>query len=136
MLRDVFRANALFSAITGIALIVGAGPIASLMGQFAPIILVVVGVGLLPFAGMVLYVSTQERIKRSVAFVIIALDALWVLGSIAGLLTSLFPLTTAGTWIVLLVADAVADFAALQLYAVFVQRKDARKQIDRQEVIA
>ena len=48
------------------------------------------------------------------AWEVIALDVLWVLGSVLLIFTDLVPLSIGGKWTVALIADIVALFAILQ----------------------
>ena len=118
-LRNSLRGNAAFSILTGLASIFASRPIAEYMGINPPTILIALGVGLISFAAFVLYTATQSPIdKRSVIAIIVG-DVLWVLGSVALLLTNIVPFTTAGKWEVGIIAGIVALFADLQLFGLW-----------------
>jgi hypothetical protein len=112
-----------FSGVSGIALVLLAGPLASLFGLDAPIVFVVIGVGLLPYAAWLFQVTSREPIGRSAVLVAALLDTAWVLGSAVGLLANAFPVSTEGKWLILFAADAVGVFAALEFYALWRMRE-------------
>ncbi|WP_420644717.1 hypothetical protein [Candidatus Leptofilum sp.] len=113
LLRRTLQANALFSLLTGLAFVVVSGSIARFLGPQIPgWIVLVVGLGLLPF-GVMVYRAAANDLQQ--ARIISGMDFAWVIGSflILGLGWSLF--TVAGRWFVGLQAEAVATFAILQL---------------------
>ncbi len=114
LLRYTLRGNAAFSAVSGVIAILAAAPIAAFMGLASPLILLVIGVGLLPFAFLVYKVSTMTAVKPLFAKEILALDLLWIAGSLAILLVDWPPLTTNGRRLVAVLADIVAVFALLE----------------------
>lgn len=114
LLRYTLRGNAAFSAISGVIAILAAAPLAAFMGLPAPLILVIIGVGLLPFAFLVYKVSTMAVIKPVFVKEILVMDLLWIGGSVAILLVGWPALTTNGRWLVAILADVVAVFALLQ----------------------
>lgn len=78
--------DALTCALTGLALALGAGPMAPILGLPAGL-LRYAGVSLVPFAAFVLWVGTREPLSRIAVQLIIGLNAAWVAAS-AGLLVS------------------------------------------------
>jgi hypothetical protein len=114
LLRNTLLANALFSTANAFVLVFFAQPLATFLGFDAPIIPIVLGVGLLPFAAMLFWMVRQSQFDRAQVQTIITLDLLWVAGSVILLTTGWAPLTTGGKWAVALVADEVALFAILQ----------------------
>ncbi len=112
LLRRVLQANAVFSTISGPALIIGAKPLSRLIGIDHWWILVVIGVVLLAFAvGLVLNSRRDIIIEKEVVQAIVS-DGVWVLGS--AIVAFIGVLTTAGIWIVASVALVVFAFALLQ----------------------
>lgn len=118
LLRTVLRLNALFSFVSGLAVVLAAVPIGQFMGVESFLVLRLVGASLLPFAAFVYWVTTPAMIRPPLARMIIIMDVLWVIGSLVLLFSGWLPLTTAGKWIVFLQADAVATFAILQTIGV------------------
>jgi uncharacterized membrane protein YoaT (DUF817 family) len=114
LLRYTLRGNAAFSAVSGVIAILAAAPIAAFMGLASPLILLVIGVGLLPFAFLVYKVSTMTAVNPLFVKEILVMDLLWIAGSIAILLGGWPVLTTNGRWLVAVLADVVAIFALLE----------------------
>ncbi|MGH7908426.1 MAG: hypothetical protein ACRENW_01090 [Thermodesulfobacteriota bacterium] len=123
LFRRVLRSNAVFTAVSGAVLVLGAGPLAALFGLDAPIVFVVIGVGLLLGAAWLFRATAREPISRSFVLLVALLDTAWVLISAIGLLANWFPVTTEGKWIILFVADAVGILAALEFYALWRTRE-------------
>ncbi len=92
-LRRTLRANALFSLVTGLALVGLAGPLAGWLGVDRPQVLVGLGVVLLAFAGHLTW-AARRRLVRVEALYFVASDALWVLGTVVLLLG--FPAALSG----------------------------------------
>ena len=117
-LRWALRGNALFSAISGIALAIGAFWLGPRLGVQPSWILAIVGLGLIPFAVDLFFNSSRTVVDIRRAKLAIAGDAAWIVGSIAVLLIDPTGLTTAGTIAVIAVAVLVADFAVAQTLGV------------------
>ena len=111
LLRRTLQADALSSGITGAAMALAAGPVAQLLGLSATLPVAVIGVDLLLFAAWVGYEATRPVLRARRAWVILAVNIVWVLASAAVLLFDPFGLSTIGKWAVAAVADAVALFA-------------------------
>lgn len=126
LLRQALRGNGLFSALSGLVFLFGGRPLAAFMGLSTPVVLMAIGLITALYAGLLLWMTAQSSIKRSFARAAVVLDAGWVIGSIAILLTGWPPLSIAGMWIVALLAEVVALFAVLQ--AVGLRRADSRAQ--------
>jgi uncharacterized membrane protein (UPF0136 family) len=112
-LRKAFRANAIFSAISGIVFVVANGLVAAILNAYEAIGLIqIVGANLLAFSVALFFLASREEIARPLTLAVIAADGVWVLGSwlaVAAGLTS-----GGGMWAVLTVADIVLLFAILQ----------------------
>jgi hypothetical protein len=81
-------------------------------------LLVVLGIGLLGFAGLLYLTARQRPLGLRQANLIFWLDVAWVVGSALLLATGWAPLTSAGWWAVLVVADVVALFAILEFVGI------------------
>ncbi len=114
LLRRALLGNAVFSGVSGLGMTLAAGPLASLMGLPSPLILIVVGLGVLGYAAIVFRISTRPSISRGEAIFTVIADSSWVVVSLVLLLTGWVPFTLAGKWIVAIAADIVAVFALLQ----------------------
>lgn len=113
-LRRVLQSNMVFSALCGLLLTVDAAPLSQWLGLPAAWPLVMIGVGLFGFAGLLYQIARQSPLDLRQANIIFWLDVAWVVGNALLLVTGWAPLTTAGWWAVLLVADVVALFAILE----------------------
>jgi len=114
LLRRALQANGVFSALSGIILIVAAKPLSTRLGLTLPSILIGVGVSLLVYAAGLFHSGRRETINQAEAYLVVILDAAWVVGSAVVIFAGV--LTTTGNWVVAIVADVVLLFALLQIY--------------------
>ncbi|MEK7326011.1 MAG: hypothetical protein AAB217_12210 [Chloroflexota bacterium] len=114
LLRRALQGNTVFSGVSGLALAFAARPLASLMGLPSPLILTVIGLGVLGYAAIVFRISTRPSISRGEAIFTVIADSSWVVGSLVLLLTGWVAFTLAGKWLIAVAADIVAVFALLQ----------------------
>lgn len=113
LLRKALLADALLSGITGLALLLAAGPLAILEGL--PVgLLRWSGIILIPFAAFVAWLSTRERVQRPLVFAVVACNALWALDSVLLLVTGWVEPTILGEVFVLGQAAVVAVLAELE----------------------
>jgi hypothetical protein len=110
----VLLSNAAFGVVCGVICLVWARPLAAAFGGAPPMILTVLGVGLLLFAAELAWIAHRMPENRRVLTIIFALDVAWVIASALLLLAGWIPFTPGGTWTVILVADVVAVFAVLE----------------------
>ena len=118
LLKYGLLGNAIFSALTGLALIIVPLQIATLMGIPNPTLLRIIGIGLLPFAIQLIIALRRNPIRTGEIYYLSAMDGLWVLGSITILLFNLVAFTTFGLITFSLVALTVADFMIMQIMGV------------------
>jgi len=118
LLRRFLLGNATFSTLTGALSLVDAAPLTHAFGIPDPTFLPVLGVQLLMFAAAIVWVATRQEISTRLAWVIIALDIGWVLGSITLLPFVSGILTSAGITVMGLIAVGVATFAGGQIAGV------------------
>ena len=107
--------NALFSSSCGLLLLGAASTLGPVFGV-PPMALRIVGLTLLPFAVALVLNARRTRPNRSEAKLAVALDLGWVVASLVLLIAGLWPLSAAGFWAVLGVADCVLAFALLQAW--------------------
>lgn len=112
LLRISLRANALFSLSSGVTMLAAAAPLSALLGLGDPLPVTAVGLNLVVFAALLVWLAARREIRQSLAMAVVMADLLWVGASAALLPTGIF--STAGAWIVLVVADIVLVFALLQ----------------------
>lgn len=114
LLRRTLAVNAIFSGLSGAAMIVLSGTLDRFMGLGLPWLLIVVGAGLLGFAGLIGLNLRRPQLSRAEAWLTVASDGAWVAASAVIVLGFPDLLGTGGRWLVGLVAVAVADFALFQ----------------------
>ena len=123
LLNKALLGNTIFSTISGLLFVFDAVPIAKFLGLPSPIILRILGVGLLLFAFHVYKTAAAKPIDIPAAMSIVVGDLLWVVGSVGLIFTSLVALTTGGKWALAIVADIVLAFAIVQYVGVQKVRK-------------
>ncbi|TQV88386.1 hypothetical protein [Aliikangiella coralliicola] len=112
-LNRVLVANAMFSILCSVDLLLFSDIIAEYMGGFDPQYLLILGVSLIIFGGFVLWVSRQPENAR-LASEIVFMDRSWVVGSVILMFLGSEWFSTAGLAIITVVAVIVAVFAELQ----------------------
>lgn len=112
-LRQWLTVDAIVSGATGIAMLLLATPLESLLGVPAAL-LRYAGLSLLPFVAFVGYLATREQISRSVVWVVIACNAMWTIDSVVLLFTSWVDPTLLGYVFIVGQALIVAVFAEMQ----------------------
>jgi hypothetical protein len=112
-LRYALLADAVASGATGLLMIAGADLLTGPLGL--PIALMrEAGLLLVPYVALVAFVGTREAISRAAVQAIIALNVLWVAGSIGLLMGGWVAPTMLGYAFVIAQAVAVGVFAELQ----------------------
>jgi hypothetical protein len=112
-LRRALIADAFASAATGLLMLVAAGPLEQWLALPADL-LRAAGASLLPFAAIVGWLALRETISRAGVWTVIALNALWVVDSVALLFTGWVQPAVLGYAFVLAQAAAVAVLAELE----------------------
>ena len=112
LLRKALQGNAMFSGISGV-LILAVNPIlVGFLGLPSSVSLAPLGIGLLGYAGWLLWNARRAEIKIVDAWIAVALDLVWVVGSYTLLFAMRF--SNGGKWVVALVAELVFLFAVMQ----------------------
>lgn len=124
LLQRVMRGNAIFSTSSGAILIFAAPALARLMGIPWPLALTITGVLLVAYGPTLWKLAARSGKETWPGWLAVILDILWVAGSAALVFGDWLPLTTAGIWIIVVLADIVAVFAVLQFIGI---RRLARK---------
>ena len=114
LLNTGITANAVFTSLSALILILFSGPIAKYMGLSNPQILAAVGVVLALYVPFLVWTARKFPVPRALAWAIIELDLLWVAGSAVLIFTEFAGLTSGGKWVLAIVADIVAAFAVVQ----------------------
>ena len=111
-LRSALRANAAFSAVSGIAIAAASAMLPDLLGAGTAALYLVIGVFLVAFAVRLVLLARGETISRRDALMIVAGDWGWVLGS--AVVIGMGLLTTLGAVLVGATAFVVGGFAVWQ----------------------
>lgn len=120
LLRGALKLDAAASGAVGVLMLLAAGmvvgderPFVNLLGT--PVALLApAGLFLVAFAAFVWISGTRRRVGSPAARTVVAINALWVLASVAVVAAGAFPLTALGVLFVLVQAAAVALFAVMQ----------------------
>ncbi len=114
-LRWVLKANAAFSLVSGVTLILVHSAIAELMDVRSPEVLLYVGIGLVLFSATVFQAGLRKDISVKQVQSIIVQDWAWVAGSAVIIGVQAWELSHLGYWMIAGVALLVADFAIFQM---------------------
>jgi hypothetical protein len=114
LLRRVMLADAVVSGVSGLLLTLLPGSLCALIGFAEPDYLLVVGIGLIGYAGWLLFSARRAEVDPWAGRTAILLNVLWVAGSATLLLGAPGLFNSLGQWLVGLVALLVADFAMVQ----------------------
>ena len=121
LLRLALLADAAASGAMGVLLAAAADPLAAWFGL--PVALLrEVGLPLIPYAGLLLYLASRQTTPRLPAQLIVAGNVLWVLGSAMLLMSGLVAPAALGTAFVIAQALIVAILAELQVMGLKRQR--------------
>ncbi|GJM36297.1 MAG: hypothetical protein DHS20C18_52980 [Saprospiraceae bacterium] len=113
-LRLTLKANATFSALCGLLILLFYNKLAAFMQVSATSILIVIGVGLLLFETFLWWVATRPHINRTLVKSIIIQDWLWVIGTVIICVFQAFGISTGGYWLMVAIGGLVGTFAILQ----------------------
>lgn len=116
-LRQIVLVDGLVSGAMGALLIVAAGPLSGFTGLPATF-LFWVGVSLIPWVAGLVWLGLREPLNRGGVEAVIALNALWVVGSVGVLVAGIFEPTALGYAFIVAQALAVAAFAELQFVGI------------------
>ena len=114
LLRTALRGNMVFSEVSGLTSLFAARPIANFLGLESTLPFIIIGILLLSHGAILWWGTSQTEIPRWLAWYAIEGDVVWVLASIAILITDPWSFTVGGKWMIALLADAVAAFAIIQ----------------------
>lgn len=120
--RLLFRtllANGIFSATSGLILLLFSGPVAARIGLAEPAWLVGTGLVLLLFGARLVRIGQAGSVQRMEAIAISAMDLGWVVGTVALALAIPGLFNTTGVWAVIAIAAVVLMFFDFQAYALW-----------------
>jgi hypothetical protein len=115
-LRRVLLLDAIASGATGFLLLLGAKLLTPWLGLDVSL-MQVAGAILLPYAAGVAYLATRPEIARKGVWAVVAINALWVVDSVALLIGGWAEPTLLGILFVAAQAGVVGLFAELQIIA-------------------
>jgi len=113
LLRRALLLDAVASGALGLAMALATGPLADLLG-LPPGLLRWAGVALLPFAALLAFLGGRAAVPPAAAMAVVAVNLLWVAGSLLLLGGGWVEPTALGVAFVVAQALAVALFAGLQ----------------------
>lgn len=115
LLRTTLKLDALAGGAMGLLMALAAQPLGQLLG-LPFVLLLVAGIVLLPLALVLYWMSNQVALSRTGVWAVIALNALWVVESIALLVTGYVQPTSLGYAFVIGQALVVLLFAELEFF--------------------
>jgi len=115
LLRLTLKADALAGGAMGLLMALAAQPLGQLLG-LPFVLLLVAGIVLLPLALVLYWMSNQTLLSRTGVWAVIALNALWVVESVALLVTGYVQPTALGYAFVIGQALVVLLFAELEFF--------------------
>jgi len=113
-LRNVLLVDAASGIVGGLLFVLAAGPLAQLLEMPAEF-LRGAGAVLLPFAAFVFWVATRQPIPAKAVWIVVVLNILWVVESVALLIGNCIAPNAFGTAVVLVQAVAIAVIAELEI---------------------
>jgi hypothetical protein len=113
-IRRILYGNAIFSGVSGLLFAIASNPIAKFIGVDAPLVLLVIGVGLAGYAALIYANASRAEISRSFVLTAVISDSAWVLLSILLLVTGWVSFSVEGKWAVGIIAVIVDVFATVQ----------------------
>jgi hypothetical protein len=116
-LRNVLHADALISGAAGLLMMLGA-PVLSPLLELPAELLFWAGLALVPFVAMLVVIARRAAVSKLVMIDIIAINALWVIGSFALLVSGIVQPNLLGIAFVAAQALTVAVFAELQFVGI------------------
>ena len=113
----ILHLNALSTAACALGMLAARSTLYSLFGLDAPILLDVLAVGLIAYAGALALAAHRRPVTRLALIAFTVADVLWVVASAAVLLLFWAQLATVARLLVIAVAMVVEGFATLQFRA-------------------
>lgn len=121
-LKNALLFNAVCSTLLGAALLLAPNAIATLMGRFDTLILLVLGAGLLLFAADVAFVATRREISPKLARLITFADIGWVIATPV-------VMAVAAPWLSFWGQLLILDVGILVAFCAFCQWRGIQRQL-------
>jgi hypothetical protein len=112
LLKKALMGNALFSILSGAAIVIANRWLVRFLGLPENVSLVILGIGLIAYAATLILNARRPAIKITDAWIAVIMDLAWVVGSYVLILV--VPFSTGGKWVIASVAELVLAFAILQ----------------------
>lgn len=112
-LSRLLVSNGTFCFTNGIILTLAAKPLSGFLGTL-PIVMSILGIGLILYGAFVTYMATRSIITKGFTLFTILADSAWVLLSILLLVLPAFNFTADSKWAIGITAICVDTFATLQ----------------------
>ena len=113
----ILQLNAVSTALCAVAMLGARNVLPPLFGLDSPVLLDVVAIGLLAYAGMLALAAYRRPVTRQALLAFTVADALWVAASVLVLLLFWAELAAVARFLVIAVALVVEFFATLQFRA-------------------
>ncbi|HJS18174.1 MAG TPA: hypothetical protein VJ785_05475 [Anaerolineales bacterium] len=112
-LRHILNANAMFSFIGGLILVLARKPLGEFLG-LSEGVLVALGFALFGYAALIAFNTQRPAISRGFTLFTVIGDSAWVFVSILLLVLPFFAFTTDAKWVIGITAICVDIFATIQ----------------------
>jgi hypothetical protein len=113
LLRQALLSDAVTSAACGLLMLLGAGPLAGLLG-LPEMLLRLAGAILLPYAAFIAYLGLREQLQRPIVWAVVIGNVIWTADSLLLLMSGWVEPTHAGYAFVIGQALVVLMYAELQ----------------------
>lgn len=118
LLSTTFLCNAAFSSISGTAMLLFPNWVAATIGLPISALVSLTGLGLLAFAGALVWLARREALPAAWAWAVVGADLLWVAGSFAAFALAWSAIPFTGKLLISGVADVVLALALAQAFAI------------------
>ena len=113
----ILQLNAVSTAACAVGMLVTRGTLYSFFGLGAPILLDVLAIGLLAYAGALALAAARQPVTRQALMAFTVADGLWVAASVVVLLLFWGQLASVARFLIIAVGLVVEIFATLQFRA-------------------
>ena len=117
ILKRVLLVNAIFSSVNGVLIIILNGYLQDFLGFSVNWLLPTIGGGLITFGAFIIWLLKTSSLSKSKVRTISLMDGSWVFGSAILIVFGTELISSAGIWLVSVVAVIVGTFALLQQLA-------------------
>lgn len=112
-LSRILLANGVFCSTSGLIFLLAAKPLSGFLNT-VPVVMSVLGIGLIAYGAWVIYTATRRLITNFFSLFVIGADLLWVLFSVLLLILPAFNFSAEAKWAIGITAICVDLFATVQ----------------------